>query len=78
VSKWEKLFEKILRSPKDLRYEELVRVLVGLGYVCRAGKGSHMVFGHESYPALTIPQHTPVKRAYVEQVREILKLHVKF
>ncbi len=75
LSKIEKLFEKILRSPKEVRYDELVRVLIGLGYVQRPGKGSHTVFCHEELPAMTVPHHTPVKQAYILQVKEILKTY---
>lgn len=73
MTKLDKLFDKILQSPKEMRYEELERVLTNLGYILRPGKGSHMVFHHKKYHEITVPHRSPVKRVYIEQVKEVLK-----
>lgn len=76
MTRLEKLFIKILHAPKELRFEELQRVLMQLGYLASSGKGSHMVFRHQTYPVVVVPRRSPVKRVYIEQVREVLRRHL--
>lgn len=75
MTKLEKLFTKILQTPRELRFVELQKALIHLGELS-PGKGSHMVFRHERYPVIVVPRRSPVKRAYVEQVKEVLKRHL--
>lgn len=35
MSKWEKLIQAILEGDKNLRFEELAKALVKMGYSCR-------------------------------------------
>ena len=44
MSRFEKLLKKLLSRPKDFTYNELVKVLNGLGYVEQQGAGSRVVF----------------------------------
>jgi predicted RNA binding protein YcfA (HicA-like mRNA interferase family) len=77
LSKIEKLFEKILRSPKGVRFSELEKVLLELGYSSRPGKGSHTVFCHNDFYPIVVPPRSPVKRVYIEQVRELLRSYLE-
>lgn len=56
MSKWEKLLQRILSLSKDLRFDELRKVLEDYGY-----------------QPITIPKHEPIKKVYVELVRNIVE-----
>jgi len=70
MTKKEKLYRRILSKPKDLRFEELEKVLLDCGYQLDHQSGSHCVYTRpDSYP-LTIPKKTPVKSYLIDQVLE--------
>lgn len=68
LTKKKKLYKRILAKPKDLRFEELEKVLIDCGYVCDHIKGSHAVFIKQGSVTLTIPVKTPVKSYLINQV----------
>lgn len=68
VSKQEKLVQRILNYPKDLRFEELEKVIFACGYLLDHNTGSHAIYVRENYPTLTIPRKTPVKSYLIQQV----------
>lgn len=74
MSKWEKLLNRIYSMPKDVRFAELQKILETYGYVMQqSGKGSsHYVFRKAGYPPVTIPKSEPIKRPYVESVRDVI------
>ena len=75
MSKWEKLLAEITTLSKDLRFEELRKVLEGYGYRMtgpRSGS-SHYTFRKEGKSPITIPNHEPIRRAYVELVRAVIE-----
>ena len=75
MPKWDKLLAKICRMDSDVRFEELKRILESYGYEMRAPRGgsSHFVFRKEGHSPITIPKHKPVKRVYVEMVRQVVE-----
>lgn len=78
MSKWGKLLMKILSLSKDLRFKELRKVLESYGYVMNAPKGgsSHYTFRKFGCQPITIPKHEPIKKVYVEMVKEIVESEV--
>lgn len=74
MSKWEKLLTKILLLDKDLRFDELKKVLEEYGYVMKSpGRGgSHYTFRKKGSSPITIPKNEPIKITYVEMVKEIV------
>ncbi len=58
-----------------MRFEELRKVLEAYGYVMRAPKSgsSHCTFRKNGRPPITIPRHKPIKKVYVEMVRDIVE-----
>ena len=78
MSKWDKLLMKILSLSKDLRFKELRKVLESYGYVMNAPKGgsSHYTFSKSGCQPITIPKHEPIKKVYVEMVKEIVESEV--
>lgn len=78
MSKWDKLLTKILSLSKDLRFNELRKVLESYGYVMNAPRGgsSHYTFRKSGCQPITIPKHEPIKKVYVEMVKEIVESEV--
>ena len=78
MSKWDKLLMKILSLSKDLRFKELRKVLESYGYVMNTPKGgsSHYTFRKSGCQPITIPKHEPIKKVYVEMVKEIVESEV--
>ena len=68
MSKKQKLCQKLLRKPKDLRFSELESILIFCGYKLDRYNGSHAVFIKDGYPMLTIPRKDPVKSYLINQV----------
>lgn len=75
MSKWDKLIQKILSLSKEIRFDELRKVLEHLGYEMRSPRGgsSHHTFRKTGAPALTIPKDDPVKIDYVRMVKAIIE-----
>ena len=78
MSKWEKLLERICSLSKGLRFEELRKVLESYGYEMHAPKGgsSHYTFRKPGCQPITIPKHEPIKRVYVEMVKQVVESEV--
>lgn len=75
MSKWDKLLEKLLNLSKDLRFEELKNILEYYGYVMKGSRSgsSHYTFRKEGCNPITIPKHNPIKRVYIEMVRDVVE-----
>lgn len=75
MSKWDKLLLRIKSLSKDLRFEELKKVLEEYGYVMNAPRrgSSHYTFRKPGYRPITIPKHEPIKKVYVEMVKIIVE-----
>lgn len=75
MTKWDKLIAKILTLSKDLRFDELRKVLESYGYEMHAPRGgsSHYTFRKPGCQPITIPRHEPIKKVYVEMVRQIVE-----
>ncbi len=75
MSKWDKLLTRICALSKDLRFNELRKVLESYGYVMNAPKGgsSHYTFRKAGCQPITIPKHEPIKKVYVEIVKQIVE-----
>ena len=75
MSQFDKLLQRIRSLDKNLRFEEIAKVLSHYGYDVRGSSGgsSHKTFRKDGKPPITIPQHDPIKRAYiVEAVRDVV------
>ena len=75
MSKWDKLLARILTLSKDLRFEELRKVLESYGYDMKTPKNgsSHYTFRKTGCQPITIPKHEPIKKVYVEMVKQIVE-----
>ena len=75
MSKWDKLITRICNLSKDLRFAELRKVLESYGYEMNAPRSgsSHYTFRKSGCMPITISKHEPIKRVYVDMVREIVE-----
>lgn len=75
MSKWDKLLKRICSLANDMRFDELRRVLESYGYIMNSPKGgsSHYTFRKQGCNPITIPKHEPIKKVYVELVRQIVE-----
>lgn len=79
MSKWDKLLHKIYTLSNDLRFEELKKVLEHYGYTMNAPRSgsSHFTFRKKGETIITIPKHKPIKKVYIELVKEIVEKEEK-
>lgn len=79
MSKWDKLIVRICNLSKDLRLDELKKVLESYGYVMNTPRSgsSHYTFRKQGCQPITIPKHEPIKKTYVEMVRQIVESEAK-
>ena len=75
MSKWDKLIVHICNLSKDLRFDELKKALESYGYVMNTPRSgsSHYTFRKQGCQPITIPKHEPIKKIYVEMVRQIVE-----
>lgn len=78
MSRWDKLLSRICSLSKDLRFDELRKVLESYGYIMHEPRGgsSHCTFRKAGCQPITIPRHEPIKRVYVEMVKQIVENEV--
>lgn len=75
MSQFDKLLQRIRTLDNNMRFNELKKVLEKNGYEMRgpSSGSSHMTFRKEGHMPITIPVHDPIKRVYVEKVKEIIE-----
>lgn len=79
MSKWDKLLTRICSLSKELRFDELRKVLESYGYEMSAPRSgsSHYTFRKAGCTPITIPRHEPIKKVYVEMVKQIVESETK-
>lgn len=79
MSQWDKLISQICSLSKNLRFDELRRVLESYGYVMHTPRSgsSHYTFRRPGCQPITIPKHEPIKKVYVEMVRQVVESEVQ-
>ncbi len=75
MSQFDKLLQKIKSLDKNLRFDEIRKVLEYHGYTMNApaSGSSHKTFRKPGCQPITIPTHEPVKRIYVVMVKEVVE-----
>ena len=78
MSQWEKLLDRICSLSRDLRFDEIQRILEYYGYEMRNPRSgsSHSTFRKEGCSPITIPRHEPIKKIYVKMVKDIVESEV--
>lgn len=68
MSKREKAIAKLRQNPKNVRFEEIESILIGIGFTKRQEGTSHAVFTCGKH-RLTVPHRKPfVLPVYIKQV----------
>ena len=75
MSKWDKLLARICTLSKDIRFDELRKVLERYRYEMNTPRSgsSHYTFRKKGCMPITIPKHEPIKKVYVEMVKQIVE-----
>ena len=76
---WDKLVSKIKNLDKDLRFEQLKKILEYYGYKdCQPNSGSsHHIFRKANRSSITIPKSTTIKTVYIKLVKDIVEQEEK-
>lgn len=79
MSKWDKLLARIKTLSNDIRFAELKKILESYGYKMYSPKSgsSHFTFRKHGCASITIPKQKPIKKVYVELVKEIVEQEEK-
>ena len=74
MGKLEKLIDEIMRLDKNLRFDELAKVLIKFGYIQSQPKrgSSHYTFRKSDKMPITIKKDFPMDIAYIKMVKEVL------
>lgn len=72
MSQKEKLLKSLKNNPKNVRFEELKKVLEGYEFKLCHISGSHHKFKKGSISVI-IPYHKPLKEIYVKQVLSLIE-----
>ncbi|TGE39376.1 toxin HicA [Desulfosporosinus fructosivorans] len=75
MSKLKKLLERIRNNPKNVRFEELDKILIHYGFTKRQSSGGSSHFYYtKGEKLLSVPFHKPhIKVTYVERAIELLE-----
>lgn len=75
MSQFEKLLMRIKALDKNMRFQEVKKVLEEYGYTISgpSGGSSHKTFRKPGKRPITIPQHDPIKRIYIVMVKEAVE-----
>ena len=79
MSKWDKIIERILEKDRALRFDELARALVKIGYTEHQPKGgsSHYTFRKKGCAPITIPKKKPpTDKVYITLVSDAVKQYL--
>lgn len=79
MSTFEKEVKEVLQKNPNLRFEDLSKILIRLGYSkSQPSTGSsHYIFRKKGCMPITIPRQKPIKRVYIEKVSEIIKSNME-
>ena len=75
MSQFEKLLKRIKELDRNLRFDEVQKILESLGYTMDgpSGGSSHATFRKPGAQPITIPRQKPVKRIYIVLVKEAVE-----
>lgn len=75
MSTWDKLIARIIKLDKNISFEDVKKVLIGIGYTCRQPKSGsrHYIFRKDGAPNICIPNHGTVKVTYIKEVKQAIE-----
>lgn len=79
LGQWDKLVAEILQKNPNLRFEDLYKALVKIGYTAEQPRGgsSHYTFRKDGTMPITLPKHVPMKKAYINLVADAVRAYLQ-
>lgn len=79
MSQWDKLIDDILGLNPNLRFEQLYKALIKVGYSASQPRNgsSHYTFRKKECMPITLPRQSPMNRAYIELVAEVVRTYLE-
>ena len=79
LGQWDKLVAEILQKNPNLRFEDLYKALVKIGYTTEQPRGgsSHYTFRKDGTMPITLPKHVPMKKAYINLVADAVRAYLQ-
>ncbi len=79
MSQWDKLIADILSESPNLRFDDLHKALVKIGYTPNQPRGgsSHYTFRKPGCAPVTLPKQSPMKQDYIRIVAEAVKRYLE-
>ena len=79
LSQWETLVAEILKQNPNLRFEDLCKALVKIGYTPEQPRGgsNHYTFRKDGCMPITLPKHVPMKKAYINLVADAVHAYLQ-
>ena len=79
LSQWDKLVAEILKQNPHLRFEDLCKALVKIGYMAEQPRGgsSHYTFRKDGCMPITLPKHVPMKKAYINLMADAVRAYLQ-
>lgn len=77
MSQRDKLIAEIKNLNRNLRFNELSKILTSIGYIAGSPKSgtSHVTFRKPNNRPITVPKENPINVAYIELIREAIIRH---
>jgi len=77
MSKLDKIIERFLSNPPDVRFGDVCLLLEAYGFEKKRQTGSHNIFRNDEGDMITVPtvNGRTVKRTYVKQIVRLLNLN---
>lgn len=73
MTKRQKRLEAIRNNPRNVRFDDLVALLLSVGFACVRQSGSHAIYQHPSFPTdLVNLQASSDGKAKAYQVEQVL------
>ncbi|AGL00103.1 YcfA-like protein [Desulfoscipio gibsoniae DSM 7213] len=76
MTQLDKLYTQIVNNPKDVKSQDLDKLLRRFGFDCRQPRkgSSHFTYYHRKLPdILSIPKERPIKAVYVKKAITLIK-----
>lgn len=78
MGQWDKIVAGILALNPNLRFDELSKALLRVGYTMSQPRGgsSHYTFRKAGCMPITIPKKSPMNKVYIELVAEAVRRYL--
>jgi predicted RNA binding protein YcfA (HicA-like mRNA interferase family) len=73
MTRRQKLLQQLRNNPKNVRFEDLDKLMRWYGFECRSPKGgSHYVYKRKGQCSITVPHNKPIKSTYVREALALI------